>query len=94
MRSVDSLFASTQSAALHTTSESRCTVKSERGDVVLANKYLLIKGKYTYLMGLKWSHLHLLYGCLHNVHATLIIGGNTAGEKQRDNKRVSKSLQC
>lgn len=55
MRNVDSLFASTQSAALHTSTASRCTVKSEPGGgwggvVVLANEYLLIKGKYTYLM--------------------------------------------
>lgn len=31
MRNVDSLFASTQSAALHTSAASRCTVKSEPG---------------------------------------------------------------
>lgn len=58
---------------------------------VLVNGFLPIKGKYTYLMRLKWSHLHLLLGCLHNVRAALIISSHTAGEKQRDAERVSKS---
>lgn len=54
-----------------------------KGDVVLANEYLLIKGKYTYLMRLKWAHLHLLLGCLHNVRGALI-GSNKAVKKQRE----------
>lgn len=54
-----------------------------KGDVVLANEYLLIKGKYTYLMRLKWSHLHLLLGFLHNVHGALI-GSNKAVKKQKE----------
>lgn len=87
MRSVDSLFASSQSAALNTAAESRCTVKSERageegGVVALASKYRLIKGKYTYLMRVKWSHCDPLQGPQHNAHAALIIDSNTARETQ------------
>lgn len=38
-------------------------------------------------MGLKWSHLHLLLGCLHNVRGALI-GSNKAAKKQRDCKET------
>lgn len=34
-------------------------------------------------MRLKWSHLHLLLGCLHNVRGALI-GSNKAVKKQRE----------